>query len=29
MVKSLDLVDMTSMNPAVMPEIFFKMRDEK
>ena len=29
MVKSLELVDMTSMNPAVMPEIFFKMRDEK
>src|SRR5699024_5786008 len=29
MVKSLDLVDMTSMNPAAMPEIFLKMKGEK
>lgn len=29
MVKSLELVDMMSMNPAAMPEIFLKMRGEK
>ena len=29
MVKSLDLVDMTPMNPSGMPEIFLKMRDGK
>ena len=28
MVKSLDLVDMKSMNPAAMPEIFLKMKRE-
>ena len=29
MVKSLDLVDMKPMNPAAMPEIFLKMRQEE